>query len=65
MIKHRFYFCIIYTYAGLTLAKKVTILQVTTAPATAENVLFPSHNQLLTTSTDDIQSGGLWLSCPV
>ena len=35
-----------------TLCKKVIIHQVTTMLATSENVLFPGHNHLLTTSTD-------------
>ena len=35
------------------LRKKVIILQVTTILATSKNVLFPSHNHLLTTGTDD------------
>ena len=35
------------------------INQVTTMLATSKNVLFPGHNQLLTTSTDDPT---LWLS---
>ena len=33
-------------------AKKATIHQVTTMLATSKNVLFPGHNQLLTTGTD-------------
>ena len=36
------------------LSKKVTIHQVTTILATSKNVLFPGHNHLLTTSTDDL-----------
>ena len=38
-------------------AKKHTIHQVTTmlaSVATSKNVLFPGHNHLLTTSTDDM-----------
>ena len=38
---------------------KNTICQVTTTLVTSENVLFPGHNHLLTTSTDD---STLWLS---
>ena len=40
-------------------AKKNTIHQVTTMPATSKNVLFPGHNHLLTTSTGDLT---FWLS---
>ena len=36
-----------------TLGKKATIHQLTTMLATSKNVLFPGHNHLLTTSTDD------------
>ena len=36
-----------------TLRKKATIHQVTTMLATSKNVLFPGHNHLLTTGTDD------------
>ena len=39
--------------------KEATIHQVTTMQATSKNVLFPGHNYLLTTSTDDPT---LWLS---
>ena len=46
----------------VSLLKKATIHQVTTMPATSENVLFPGHNHLLTTDTDDPT---LWLSVPV
>ena len=35
-------------------AKKATIHQVTTMLATSKNVLFPGHNYLLTTGTDDL-----------
>ena len=41
-----------------TLSKIATIHQVTTMLATSKNVLFPGHNHLLTTSTDDPT---LWL----
>ena len=37
----------------LSLAKKVTIHQVTTVLATSKKVLFPGHNNLLTTSAAD------------
>ena len=40
-------------------ANKTTIHQVTTMLATSKNVLFPGHNHLLTTGTDDPT---LWLS---
>ena len=40
-------------------AQKATMHQVITMLATSKSVLFPSHNQLLTTSTDDL---ALWLS---
>ena len=43
----------------MTLRKKVTIDQVTTILVTSKNVLFPGHNRLLTTGTDDTT---LWLS---
>ena len=36
-----------------TLGQKATIQQVSTMLATSENVLFPGHNHLLTTGTDD------------
>ena len=38
----------------LTAPKKATIHQVTTMLATSKNVLFPGHNHLLTTGTDDL-----------
>ena len=41
-----------------TLRKKATIHQVTTMLATSKNILFPGHNLLLTTGTDDLT---LWL----
>ena len=41
-------------------AKKAIIHQVTTMLATSENVLFPGHNHLLTTSTDDLTPAGAW-----
>ena len=37
----------------LTLCKKTTIHQVITMLSTSKNVLFPGHNHLLTTSTDE------------
>ena len=37
----------------VSLGKKDTIQQVTSMLATSENVLFPDHNHLLTTSADD------------
>ena len=37
----------------ITVEKKATIHQVTTMLATSKNVLFPGHNYLLTTDTDD------------
>ena len=40
-------------YSNSHYAKKATIHQVTTILATSENVLFPGHNHLLTTGTDD------------
>ena len=42
-----------------TALKKTTTHQVTTMLATSKNVLFPGHNHLLTTGTDDLT---LWLS---
>ena len=44
---------------NLSLRKKATIHQLTTMLATYKNVLYPGHNHLLTTSTDDPT---LWLS---
>ena len=38
----------------LSLRKKATIHQLTTMLATSKNVLFPGHNHLLTTGTDDL-----------
>ena len=35
------------------IAHKITMYQVNTMLATSENVLFPGHNHLLTTGTDD------------
>ena len=43
----------------ITLRKKATIYQVTAMLATSKNALFPGHNHLLTTGTDDPT---LWLS---
>ena len=37
----------------ISLCNKATIYQVTTMLATSKNVLFPGHNHLLTTGTDD------------
>ena len=34
--------------------QKATIHQLTTMLATSENVIFPGHNHLLTTGTDDL-----------
>ena len=42
-----------------TAQKKATIHKVTTMLATPKNVLFPGHNHLLTTGTNDLK---LWLS---
>ena len=39
--------------AEVLLSKKATIHQVTTMLATSKKVLFPGHNYLLTTGTDD------------
>ena len=36
-----------------SLRKRTTIHQVTTMLAISKNVVFPGHNQLLTTGTDD------------
>ena len=41
-----------------SLCKKDTIHQVTTMLVTSKNVLFPGHNHLLTTSTDDPSLAG-------
>ena len=41
-----------------TLRKKATIHQVTTMLTTSKNVLFPGHNHLLTTGTDDPSLAG-------
>ena len=56
----------------LSVCGKASIHQVTTMLATFNNVLFPGHNHLLTTSTDDPtlwvspkSAGGLWLFCIV
>ena len=46
---------------GVPLHKKATIHQVTTMLATSENVLFPGHNHLLTTGTDDTSLAGTQL----
>ena len=37
---------------------KVTMHQVITMLATSKNVLFPSHNHMLTTGTDDTSRAG-------
>ena len=42
----------------LSLCKKATIHQVTTVLATSKNVLFPGHNHMLTTGTDDLSLAG-------
>ena len=54
LLKHVFYIS-----EGEKLRKKATIHQVTTMLATSETVLFPGHNCLQTTGTDDLT---LWLS---
>ena len=41
-----------------TLPKKATIHQVTTMLSTSKNVLFPGHDHLLTTGTDDPSLAG-------
>ena len=41
-----------------SLGKKATIQQLTTMLTTSKNVLFPGHNQLLTTSTYDPSLAG-------
>ena len=41
------------TLPSYTRQKKANIHHVTTMLATSENVLFPGHNHLLTTGTDD------------
>ena len=38
---------------GWLLHKNATLHQVTTMLATSKNVIFPSHNHLLTTDADD------------
>ena len=43
-----------------SLHAKATIHQVTTMLATFENVLFPGHNHLLTTSTDYPSLASTW-----
>ena len=43
----------------ITQYKKNTIYQLTTMLSTSKNILFPGHNHLLTTGTDDL---ALWLS---
>ena len=42
----------------LTLCKNATIHQITTTLATSQDVLFPDHNHLLTTDTDDLSFAG-------
>ena len=44
---------------SVALRKKATIHQVTTMRPTSLNALFPGHNHMLTTGTDDLT---LWLS---
>ena len=39
---------------GVSHCKKAAIHKVTTMLATSKNVLFPGHNHLLTTGTDDL-----------
>ena len=38
----------------MSLRKKATVQQITTMLSTSENVLFPGHNHMLTTGTDDL-----------
>ena len=45
--------------AILTLRQKVTINQVTTMLVTSKNVLFPGHNHLVTTGTNDPSLAGV------
>ena len=45
----------------ITLRVKATIHQVTTMLVTYRNVLFPGHNHLLTTGTDDPSLAGAWV----
>ena len=45
--------CSMYHLYGLYAAQKATIHQVTTMLAASKNVLFPGHNYVLTTGTDD------------
>ena len=44
----------------LLLRKNTTIHKVTTMLATSKNVLFPGHNHVLTTGTDDPSLAGTW-----
>ena len=44
----------VFVQQGLPVYKKATIHQVTTMLATSKNVLFPGHNHLLTTRTNDL-----------
>ena len=41
-----------------SLGKKATIHELTTILSTSKNVLFPGHNHLLTTGTDDQSLAG-------
>ena len=48
------YFC----RTNISLHSKATIHEVATMVATCENVLFPGHNHLLSSSTDDLSLAG-------
>ena len=43
-----------------SLGKNATIHQLTTMLSTSKNVLFPGHNNLLTTGADDHSLAGAW-----
>ena len=47
------YILTVFQFRTLAQHKKATVHQVTTMLATSKNVLFPGHNHLLTTGTDD------------
>ena len=51
---HLFHSSIVSIQLSYTLSKKATTHQVTTMLATPKNVLFPGHNHLPTTGTDDL-----------
>ena len=60
LLMYTFFLTLHVDYCYPSLRKKATNHQVTTLLDTSKNVLFPGHNHLLTTGTDDLSLAGAW-----